>query len=698
MKSFAFAAAVCLAAALGAVRAEENTVVIRAGADWIPVGPFADVEAGSALDFSARAARDAPAGRHGFLRAAGPHFEFEGRPGVPVRLYGANLCSEACYPRTDEEADRLVARLVRAGYNSIRLHHHDGFLYRRAQGGRLELVPDRVEKLDRFLARAFAAGLYATTDLYVSRKTPWEDYKTLLFVDEDAIRDWEEAARLLLTHRNPFTGRTYADEPALATICLVNENSIQQTIQSNASPLLLAAWGRWLEAERRERPGRWPTLSPDRLPADGGGWSAAPLLKGEAWCVVSLFCAELETRMFTRMRDFLRGELGVRALLADQNWGTQSAAMQKVRAELYDYTDSHMYVDHPAFPEKDWRLPSVLENKNILARPDWGPEISWRRVADRPFTVSEWNFCGPNRFRSQGGLVMGALAAAQDWDALWRFSFSHWFQAYETAGDHPGYFDAVNDPVNLLSERIVAALFLRGDLPPFPHGVALELTPEAVSPASDDHACNVLPAWFGRQWACKVATCLPGRAPPEYLVLPLDSAITNTAPDMADGTGWPMQIDWGRGAMAVATECVCAVFAQDAAPVSAGALTATSDGSATTIAAIALDGAPLAYASRILLLHLTDVQGEGTVFADETMRRVLVWGRRPLARAATARIELRLGGTAPTVFALSASGKRLFPVPATFDPASETLGFTASVASPGAPGSPAILAYEVVRE
>ncbi len=671
---------------------------VEAGEGWIPLSFSRDAEAGSALDFSGIVPRDAPAGRHGFVRAVGGHFEFEGLPGVPQRFFGANLCLEANYPRTEEEADRLVERLVRCGYNSVRIHHHDG-----AWNG------DNIDRFDHFLAKAFAAGIYVTTDLYVSRKVSWRDigidrdgskgldYKTMLFVHDGAFENWKNFARAFLMHRNPHTGRTYAEEPGIACLCLVNENSIQHRIKGKTdNPYLKDAWRRWLQEQRSENPGCWPSLSPEEIPVSGGGWSITPVLQGEAWDAVSRFCADLERRMVTRMREFLRGELGVRVPLTDQNWGTQSAPMQEVRSELYDYADAHIYVDHPDFPETSWRLPSTLKNENILEQKGFGFDISWWRTFGQPFTVSEWNFCGPGRHRSMAGLYMGALAALQDWSALWRFSFAHWHNAYDNKPTRLGYFDTANDPAGLVSERLTAALFLRGDLAPLADAAATVLTEESVRPPKRDRAYNVLPRWWQRQLDFRMGTALPGRVPEGVAAVPMAAGAQDDAEPPIPGGGSPaVSRDSTRGTMSVATSRTCALYASGEGVFRAGPLVVKNSGGAATAWATSLDGRPLDASARMLFVRLGDIQGSGARYADATRCLLLDCGTTPCMETGRSEVEFRFVGNPAEwrVWALSSSGTRRAEIPCRVEDGA--LCFTADTARDP---REATFLYEIIRQ
>jgi hypothetical protein len=202
--------------------------VITAGPDWIALQPALDIEPGSALDFSGLGLSDAPAGKYGRVIARPDgQFAFEKRPDKAQRFYGVNLCFGAQYLEKSE-ADRLAERLWRLGYNALRIHHYERDLVRPGGPG-TRPDPAQLDQFDYLTSVLIQRGLYLTTDLYVSRPVPWREigidrpgnvpmdtFKLLVPVHEGAFKNWQEFARELLTHRNPYTGRTYAAEPALA--------------------------------------------------------------------------------------------------------------------------------------------------------------------------------------------------------------------------------------------------------------------------------------------------------------------------------------------------------------------------------------------------------------------------------------------------------------------------------------------------
>ena len=446
-------------------------VKIAAGGDWVPMRPTAEVKPGSALDFSSICGIDAPAGKYGRVVVRGDHFEFAGKPGVEQRFYGVNLCFGANYGQTKEEADGFAKRLARLGYNAVRIHHHDGILADGAKDG-TTINPRSMAELDALAAALFENGIYVTTDLYVSRRVPYRqggmdmDGSFEMQAFKEAVRTNDVARENLvrftkewLTHVNPYTGRRWADEPGIVGISLVNENC----------------------------PDNSRKLSGEQL--------------AEA--------KSAEDRFFAFMKKVIREEIGSEIPLTDLNGWSTNPAWESCRRK-FDYVDMHFYVDHPKFIEKPWNLPSSCGNANPLrgAKPHG---VSWAeqcRLEDRPFTITEWNFSAPGRFRGVGGIVTGAWAAQHGWDGLWRFAWSHDIVGVKSPEKKAmGYFDMSGDPLQLASERATMCLFLRRDIASG-EGKSFVVDGKAGTMAiNTPMTCGLFSEGGGMQAGCLAANC-----------------------------------------------------------------------------------------------------------------------------------------------------------------------------------------------
>ncbi|MGN0845991.1 MAG: hypothetical protein ACI4RA_01245 [Kiritimatiellia bacterium] len=679
--------------------------VVRAGADWIPIDYKKNIVAGSALDFSNQGLQDAPAGKYGWLRNAGGHFEFEGRPGVPQRFYGVNLCFGANVPE-HAVADELVTRLVRLGYNTVRVHHYERDLLAGKYKGGLDFDEAALERFDYLMAKCVEAGLYVTTDIFVSRPVRWADigrperpgvveekgvYKCLVAVDDAAFEDWCRFAKRFLEHVNPYTKRRYLDEPALPLVSLVNEGQLTMGWGRGGKeePAVRAAYAKWLAEKRAADPKFCPTA-----PETTDGLS----VYGANGNVMALFMTDIERRSASRMIAYLR-RLGSKALFTNANNGPHPVAMQDVRAEVYDYIDDHFYVDHPRFLEKRWQLPSKIGNLNpvfdkrlALINP------AYVRLADKPFCITEWNFSGPGMYRGVGGIMTGALSALQGWDGLWRFAYSHSAEDLVEGPCRPGYFNVGTDPLGQASDRASVCLFLRRDMATLRGGVALRVTDAAIAGATNENrAVMVRPKWGDAAWYRRVATAGAKTVVPAGMEeLPITEGLY--AAEAAPFPCPPAQeftLDRETGSFAICTPRTAGGFAPTPSmSLSCGPLAFTVEGAAATVWASSVDAEQpdLRHARRILVTHLTDVQADGNVYEDEARTVLLKWGREvPIVRRG--RAEVRLAHEAPElleVWALDTAGCRLARVPARVD--GGCLAFTAEIAAPAA-----ILNYEVVR-
>jgi hypothetical protein len=181
-----------------------------------------------------------PAGKLGPVHAAEGHF-YTGRE--CIRFFGVNLCFGADFPRK-EDAPKIAARMAKFGINVVRFHHMDsgtfpGGIRARKVPHTRDLDPEALDRLDFFVAQLKSQGIYANLNLLVSRPfnaadglpaeiehVGWKERHAAGFFFDPALALQKEYARKLLTHRNPYTESTYAEEPAVAFVEINNENGL----------------------------------------------------------------------------------------------------------------------------------------------------------------------------------------------------------------------------------------------------------------------------------------------------------------------------------------------------------------------------------------------------------------------------------------------------------------------------------------
>lgn len=725
-------------------------VVLAAGADWLPLDYSPEIEAGSALDFSGQGQLDAPAGKHGrVLARRDGAFVFEKSPETPRRFYGVNFCFSAQYI-DHEQADRLADRLARIGYNSVRIHHYESLLIRGGADS-VTLHPERLDQLDYLLAAFKKRGLYITTDLFVSRpvqareiwddaqgKVEMNDFKLAVMVNEKAFANWKAFAKNLLGHRNPYTGLTYAEDPALAWLSMINEGNVGNFLGGIKSPQLKADCQRKWNEFLAKRYGNADALRKawGRDPGGDPAVGSVPLVtipwnpdESPAVRDAAAFCAALDLAALERMKAYLRDELHCQALVTNMNAWTNPLANQAARAE-YDYVDDHFYVDHPHFLERPWSLPSSCPNSSpIAAGAPGGCSNCFTRLLDRPFTISEYNYSGPGRFRGVGGILTGCLGALQDCGALWRFAFSHsrdnLFQASPA-----GYFDVGTDPLNLLAERAALCLYLRGDMRPAPHKVTIALNARDLL-TQKTSSRRVAPNWALLAHLTQVGTSLAGDRPIDAdLVLPVGQTAVKTSGQVlaqdpyADDAGakileamrargWldgnltdleakrfqsetkELLIDAPRDVMVLDTARTAGGYGPEGETIQTGAATVTLDKSFATVWVSSLDAQPIRDSKRLLVCHLTDLQNTGATFGEKARKTLYAWGKLPhLVQAGEATVRIRLAQPqGAVVYAITPSGKRLETVSTSVE--NGELVVKLRVAGPD---GKARLAYEIVAQ
>ncbi len=211
-----------------------------------------------------------PAGKAGHLRVGGDGHFYAGAQ--RQRFFGVNLSFTGGMPRKSD-GEKVAARLAKFGINVARFHHMDtsawpGGIRARPQKGTGELEPEALDRMFYFINQLKQHGIYANINLLVGRpfnagdglpaeieKLGWKERHIPGFFNAKHVELQKVFARKLLTTRNPYTGLTLVEDPAVAFVEINNENGlIHSWLARDVDDLpvvfrdeLAVQWNQWLK-------------------------------------------------------------------------------------------------------------------------------------------------------------------------------------------------------------------------------------------------------------------------------------------------------------------------------------------------------------------------------------------------------------------------------------------------------------------
>lgn len=171
--------------------------------------------------------------------------------GKRLRIFGTNISS---FPPV-EDAEYWAKTIAAQGYNCIRFHHTDSdwaecFFTHDKSWKNFYFDEAAFERFDKFFYELKKAGVYTNINLLTGRtirpdeknKLPqdlnkvadWKDQHCYGFWNELAREDQRKYAEKILNHKNPYTGLTYAQDPAVAFVEINNENSMTKAYLDGA--------------------------------------------------------------------------------------------------------------------------------------------------------------------------------------------------------------------------------------------------------------------------------------------------------------------------------------------------------------------------------------------------------------------------------------------------------------------------------
>jgi hypothetical protein len=478
--------------------------------NWFAFQPENDPFDLSPIDL--RRLNEDEAGDGGFIGVRGEEF-IHSSSGKNVRFWAVNTGNDMSQ-RSNAEIELFARTLAKRGVNLVRLH---GAAYVSSGAGFGQVQTNQVYRTQQLIRALKRQGIYSCLSFYfplwvrLSAETPaFPGYNNgnpfaLLYFNPEfqaVYRTWLDA---LLCLPNPETGIALKDEPALAMVEMVNEDSLffwtfnPEAGQNGNIPDAQRArieqqFGDWL---LRKYPGQ--TLAQIRSSAWGGLSTAQDaFVSGRVgfrplWNIANertrrdrdtaQFLTELQTAFYRGTYAYLKQTLGYRGLVYASNWQTASAQylgpLDKWSNTCADFMDRHGYFGGyhsgtasgyavQAGQQYDDRT-ALKFQKEQGAGEDFNNPLFDIIYNGQPSTITEVNWTPPSRFRAEFPILAAAYGCLQGSDAIFHFA------AGSPAWDGtPGKF-SVQTPAGLGQFPAAALLYRQGLVQTAPRVVNVQL-------------------------------------------------------------------------------------------------------------------------------------------------------------------------------------------------------------------------------
>jgi len=373
------------------------------------------------------------------------------------------------------------------------------------------------------------------------------------------------------------------------------------------------------------------------------------------------FLADTERAWADELRDFLVNDLKVRAPMV----GSQveyGAITGMNREQRMEFADSHVYWQHPDFSSTTgmWD-PKAWTIRNTSQLAEYGERafgeigaLAMLRVADKPYTVSEYDHPAPSEYVCEMYPVVSTFAARQDWDGIYPFAVDE-YGSKDTDGRIMSFFDQHHHPAKWGFSPAASRVFRHGLVAAAPRATLHLGSPLwAESPHTD--------ILWRKAWG-------PGR------ITFLDTALgvsdkpgkpgipaSITRHGAASGSPLAVRQDKG-GVVYVAADRSVAVLSGHIGGTTqtAGALQVTCGNfgrNFASVMAVALDEAPLSGSARILVTLAGRAENQDMGWNELRTSVGDKWGHGPtIAERVPAEFALTVDGPRK-VFALAPDGSR----------------------------------------
>jgi len=475
-----------------------------------------------------------PAGRYGRIVSRAEKLLYQSQE---IKIWGINNTYGACAP-TKELADKRAAFYRKFGINAVRLHKYAD---RPAPGGIQSLgsfaqfEADALQRMDYYVRTLKENGIYTKLSPTFGVKFGPEDTVRIPFYRElgefsgeknriratyGAIYLSEELQNLqidqtirILQHKNPYTGLTYAEDPAIFCVELFNEDAVlwyggnwslqrHPTLRRRTAQLFSqwltekygteqawrAVWGSeaiLYDSQSIANNGLNSIISVEKI--QGDSLRAESLSSGTvvpwfdpgimdtivstesdlAWLKPRLldaatFLIGLQNTFYDRFIRKIR-QAGYQGEIVASNW--QAGATVGHLLNLHSDSQAGIVDRHNYFGGNLRGFTELKEfaNGSLLEQPGIGTlSVGFQQVAGHPFMLSEWVHVQPNEWYAEGPALLGAYGwGLQGWDASFMFQNRDDGQFSSQLGLQP--WD-VSNPAIMILFPAVARQVRRGDV------------------------------------------------------------------------------------------------------------------------------------------------------------------------------------------------------------------------------------------
>lgn len=394
------------------------------------------------------------AGQDGFIEKDGENFT-TGK-GEKIRFWGNGGLGSAVLNMDPRFYEGYAKWLAKYGVNLIRVHTP---LFK--SGDPKTFDEKKINKIHALIYYMKQEGIYVKISIlfplwlneHASKVVPDAHHSAwgLIFFNDEVNKWFRDYQQKMFASKSPYTGLTFAEEPAVALFEILNEDSLlfstfhpnswhpkfAEEIKTLYAEFLLEKYGSWSAIKTV-----WGDRESGRIKENEG----IVEMKGAGWMNVARppyidetqFVAKVERDFYKKQVKFLKEEIGLQSLIVVNNWKTAyDDKLLYVLRYIYeegDVIDRHGYRS-PKLHSGEGSSYRVAKNHRFESKSAWfEPHIvpsQFVQNAYYPTIISELNHPNPTWYGAETPFFNSVFPSLQGIDGIFNFASGKVF--WETA-------------------------------------------------------------------------------------------------------------------------------------------------------------------------------------------------------------------------------------------------------------------------